>query len=61
MPFDVHTDPDQLSLHAQGASPAEDRELDRPLQCHDRKSVPLDDERQAAGGMGGPSGLGFTA
>jgi hypothetical protein len=40
-----------LQPHVSGASPAVDRELHRHLQCHGGEAVPLDDERQTAGGM----------
>ena len=46
---------------SKAASPAEDRELHRLLQCHDGEAVPLDDEGKAAGGVACQSGLGFPA
>jgi hypothetical protein len=48
-------------LHLPGASPAADRELHHLLQCHDGETVPRNHERQAAGGMRWPRGLGFPA
>ncbi|WP_428487475.1 hypothetical protein [Rhodopila sp.] len=44
-------------LHNQGASPAEDLELDRLLQCHNGKAVLMDNEKQAAGGVTCSSGF----
>jgi hypothetical protein len=51
--------PPPWQLHIQGASPAEDRELHRLLQCHDGEAVSLDDEGQAAGGVRCPKGFGL--
>ena len=42
------------------ASPAEDRELHRLLQCHDGEAVPLDHEGQAAGGVRVPKRVGIS-
>jgi hypothetical protein len=53
--------PPPWQLHVQGASPAEDRELYRLLQCHHGQAGPLDNERQAAGSVTCSSGFGVPA
>jgi DDE superfamily endonuclease len=53
--------PPPWQLHVQGASPVQDRELHRLLQCHHGQAVPMDDERQAAGRVTCQSEVGLSA